>query len=348
MNDEKAVAGYRAIADLYNALMTGTVLTLITRRGVDTAREFVFRHFRRQHLEKFLPGLRKLGLDQLPHAVACAQYHYFSNALGGVKTEYWAESDRKAWVRYPPPRWIWRGTAVCAVPDEVNAAMLHGWHGHNGVSLGNPRLGFVCTGMISSGAPGLEGYYYEYDQPLAPEERVRFVSEESMPRTDAGRLQKLDGADWPLSRREKVCRSYAMEYVRNLVPTLIELLDPKGMREELGRTARLIGLQVFEECATGLGLPLDRPSPAEFADFLTRLLEAQGEKVTLSKEDAEVVQQGWRLMGGIDFKNRENALAAFEALNELWAGALAAYDRFLVLETKCEPGTDWEIIWKVR
>jgi hypothetical protein len=165
--EHEDVAGYQAVADLYNALMTGTVLSLVTRRGADTAREFVFRHFRRQHLEKFLPGLAKLGLDRLPHAVACAQYHYLSNAVGGVKTEYVADSDRKAWVRYPPPRWIWRGTAVCAVPHEVNAAMLHGWHGHNGVSLGNPRLGFVCTGMITNGAPGLEGYYSRRLRPLS-------------------------------------------------------------------------------------------------------------------------------------------------------------------------------------
>lgn len=53
--------------------MTGLVVTLVTRRGEVDAAEFVFRHFRRQHLEKFLPGLAKLGLDGLPHAVACAQ-----------------------------------------------------------------------------------------------------------------------------------------------------------------------------------------------------------------------------------------------------------------------------------
>jgi len=81
--------------------MTGLVLTPVTRRGEDQAAEFVFRLFRRQHLEKFLPGLAKLGLDRLPHAVACAQYHYLSNQVGGVKTEYARESDRKAWVRYP-------------------------------------------------------------------------------------------------------------------------------------------------------------------------------------------------------------------------------------------------------
>jgi len=132
------LAAYRAVGTLYNALMTALVLGLITRRGEQTACDYVFRHFRRQHLEKFLPGLQKLGIAGESPAPACALYHYHSNALGGVKTGYLRESDRKAWVRYPPPRWIWRGTAIAAIPHEVSAAMLHGWHGHNGVSLGKP------------------------------------------------------------------------------------------------------------------------------------------------------------------------------------------------------------------
>src|ERR1700756_3635788 len=95
--------------------------------------------------------LRKLGLADLPHAVACAQYHYLSNQVGGVKVEYVHENDQKAWVRYPPPRWIWSGTAICGIPSEVSRAMLRGWHANNGVVLGNPRLGFVCTGQTVDG-----------------------------------------------------------------------------------------------------------------------------------------------------------------------------------------------------
>ena len=60
---DPGVPGYRAVATLYNALMTGLVLSLVSRRGATVAREFVFRHFRQQHLEKFLPGLKKRGLD---------------------------------------------------------------------------------------------------------------------------------------------------------------------------------------------------------------------------------------------------------------------------------------------
>ena len=158
----------RAVAELYHRYLTGILLALVQRHGTVRASEVAFRTFRRQHLEKFLPGLQKLGLADLPPAVACAQYHYLSNALGGVKVEWIPETDRKSWVRYLPPRWIFDGTAVCGIPTEVSRAMLWGWHAHNGVSLGNDRLGFVCTSMTTDGGAGLVGYYVEEDRPLEP------------------------------------------------------------------------------------------------------------------------------------------------------------------------------------
>ena len=157
---------WRSVADLYHAFFTGLILTVVTRRGTADAAEFVFRVFRRQQQERFLPGLEKLGLSHLPPAVAAAQYHYLSNWIGGVHVEYMYETDRKAWIRYPPPRWIWRGTAICGVPGEVSRAMLRGWHANNGVALGNLKLGFVCTKQSVDGQDGLEGYYCEYDHPL--------------------------------------------------------------------------------------------------------------------------------------------------------------------------------------
>src|SRR5258708_24552673 len=100
MADGGGLAAYRAVGTLYNALMTALVLGLITRRGEETARDYVFRHFRRQHLEKFLPGLHKLGLAGEPDAPACALYHYHSNALGGRTTAHLRASDRQPWGRY--------------------------------------------------------------------------------------------------------------------------------------------------------------------------------------------------------------------------------------------------------
>src|SRR3978361_1519568 len=70
---------WRSVADLYHAYFTGLILTVVTRRSTADAAEFVFRVFRRQQQERFLPGLKKLGLDHLPPAVAAARYHYLSN-----------------------------------------------------------------------------------------------------------------------------------------------------------------------------------------------------------------------------------------------------------------------------
>lgn len=329
-------AGHRAVSVLYQALLTGLVLTLVTRRGEDQAAEFVFRLFRRQHLEKFLPGLAKLGLDRLPHAVACAQYHYLSNQVGGVKTEYARESDRKAWVRYPPPRWIWYGASICGIPSRVNAAMLHGWHGHNGVTLGNPRLGFVCTGQTVDGDPGLEGYYLEHDRDLAPDERVRFVRGERMPAFDPAAAPRLDPVAWPPERLDTVVARYAMEYVRTTLPVVLALLGPDDTRALLGHAARLIGMQYHDE--TARLLEIDGRGPEPFARYLAALAEAQGEAVELTagRGRASVRLRGWRLARGLEPLDP----AAFEAWSELWRGALAAHDRRLRLDAAREAGGD--------
>ncbi|MBV9046344.1 MAG: hypothetical protein JO294_14585 [Alphaproteobacteria bacterium] len=327
--------GYKAVSKLYNALMTGLVLTLVTQKDADAARRFVFGHFRRQHLEKFRDGLKKLGLDTLPHAVACAQYHYFSNALGGVKTEYMPESNRKAWVRYPPPRWIWSGAAICGIPREVNEAMLHGWHGHNGVTLGNPRLGFVCTGQTVNGDPGLEGYYFEYDREIAPHERVRFVSDEHAPPFDPAKAPKLDSASWPEERLLKVERSYAMEYVRSMLPTMLELFGADEAGRLIGRTARLIGLQYYDEIARLL--TVKNHDAAGFAQLLGALAAAQGEQVEVDR--GSVAQHGWRLMTGIVAGD-----ILFPAWNELWAGMLAVHNRDLRLTVERQTDT---IQWRI-
>tara|TARA_R110000868_G_scaffold100912_6_gene277753 strand:+ start:5097 stop:6122 length:1026 start_codon:yes stop_codon:yes gene_type:complete len=334
-----SLAGYKAVSKLYNALMTGLVLTLVTRKSADAAAQFVEGHFRRQHLEKFLPGLKKLGLDAQPDAVACAQYHYFSNALGGVKTEYYAESDQKAWVRYPPPRWIWQGAAICGIPSHVNAGMLHGWHGHNGVSLGNNRLGFVCTGQTVDGSSGLEGYYFDYGREITESERVRFAYDETTPDYDSANAPKLDLADWPEERLKKVERAYAMEYVRSLVPTMLALFGPDDTRNHLGQAARLIGMQLYDETSALLGV--EPGSPQSFATYLASLAAAQGETIDIAEGGGAITlhQTGWRLMDGLD-----PHLAAFEAWNRLWEGALAVHNRRLTLTTKrTTDGIEWRI-----
>ncbi len=316
--DEQAMI---ALAELYHRYLTGLVLALVVEKGEDRAADALFGLFRRQHLEKFLPGLEKLGLTGLPDAVACAQYHYLSNHVGGVSVVFVPETDRKAWVRYVPPRWIFDGTALAAIPTRVARAMLHGWHGHNGVSLGNPRLGFVCTGQTMDGNPGLEGYYVEEDRELAPHERVRFRFGESCPPTDPAALPTLDADSWPSERLAKAARNYSIDYLHNLIPVLVEQLGPLDASSILYRTGRRIGMQYSAAITPGLG---DRP-----AQVLAVLLGAHGDRVEIVPEgtvarDGEVVVQGsWRLMRGLE---TECVPEMFDGWRGLWEGVLAVFD----------------------
>lgn len=336
---------WSAVAEWYHAFFTGLVMTVVTRRGAREAAELVYRIFRRQHLERFLPGLEKLGLAGLPPAVAAARYHYLSNAIGGVRVEYVEETPRKVWVRYPPPRWAWHGTAICAIPGEVSRAVLRGWHAHNGVSLGSPRLGFVCTKQTMDGQPGLEGYYCEHDHDLAPDERLRFARGEEMPDFDPARAPVLASASWPAERVQKARRNYAMEYLRTALPELVALFGPLDGAYFGGATAHLIGMQFHSQTAAALGLPDQGDAPA-FGRFMLALAEAQGDRCTLDLQGGEVRvrQHGWKLMAGLP---RQHA-AVFDAWNKLLEGALASHNRRLRLrlEQRMDEG-DSAFVWRI-
>ena len=287
----------------------------------------------------------KLGLDRLPHAVACAQYHYLSNYLGGVRVEYMYESDRKAWVRYVPPRWIYDGTAICGVPGEVSRAILRGWHAHNGVTLGNPRLGFVCTKQTTDGQPGLEGYYFEHGRDLEPDERLRFAPGEEGPDFDPAAAPRVEGADWPPERLEKIVRNYAMEYVRTILPVLAETFGADDARYLGGTAARLIGMQYSTEFARKLDV--SAPSAEGVAEIMRRAGDAQDDRVEWSREGAEIVvrQHTWRLMAGL----RDLPESVFDAWNALWDGVAAVHDRHLrmTVTRRLDWGDQW-IEWRIR
>jgi hypothetical protein len=333
-------AEWRAVAELHHAYLTGLLLMIVSRRGRFDAAELVFRTFRRQHLEKFLPGLEKLGLSGLPDAVACAQYHYLSNHLGGVKVQYMHESDRKAWVRYPPPRWIFSGTAICGIPSEVSRAMLRGWHAHNGVTLGNERLGFVCTKQTVDGQPGLEGYYLEHERALSPDERLAFRPGEQAPLFRPADAPVLPTAGWPHERLLKAERNYAMDYVRTILPLTMELFGPAEGAHLAGLAARQIGMHYGDRMREILGCP-----DTSFPGLLARLLRGQGDRVRILDRgsDAELEQQTWRLMHGVEAPPPE----VFASWSQLFAGMLAAEDPRRSLRREIG-GSHGPISWSVR
>lgn len=326
-----------AAAELNHRYLTGLVLSLVVDLGEDRAVDALFGLFRRQHLEKFLPGLDKLGLTGLPDAVACAKYHYLSNHVGGVGVAFIAESDRKAWVRYTPPRWIFDGTALAATPTRVARAMLHGWHGHNGVSLGNLRLGFVCTGQTMDGAPGLEGYYIEEDHELDPDERVRFRFGERCPAIDPAALPTLEADGWPPERLAKVARNYATDYIRNLIVVLNEQLGPLPASGVLYRTGRRIGMQYANAIAEPLG---DDPT-----QILGRLLRGQGERVTVD-DHGTVSQHTWRLMRGLESQVVPEWFDGWRGLVEGIAAVLAP-DARLRVDQRLDLGDD-AFTWRLE
>ena len=313
---------WRALAEMYHRYLTGLLLSLVTRAGPGAAADVVFETFRAHHLEQFLPGLAKLDLDHLPPAVACAQYHVLSNALGGVRVEWIPESDTKSWVRYLPPRWIFDGTAVCGIPTSVSRAMLRGWHGHNGVSLGNDRLGFVCTMQTTDGQPGLEGYYIEEDSPLEEAQRVRFRPGER----PVGRTVSLPTPSWDAERLGKVERNYASNYIRTILPAMCRVVGPADAGA-IGRiAARQIGMQYHQAI---MAMLTDRHDPGpepSFADRFARLLSGHGSQATVRRhgEVAEVRVDRRPLFEGLHVPTE-----VFEAWNGLWEG-LAAMESLLV------------------
>ncbi|MBX9591485.1 MAG: hypothetical protein K2X43_19520 [Hyphomonadaceae bacterium] len=342
---EAEAAALKAAADLYHAYLTGLILTLVTRRSADDAAEWVFRVFRHQHHEKFLSSFDKLGLKGLPDAVACAAYHYLSNSIGGVSVEFMRESDRKAWVNFVPPRWIYPGASICGVPSQVSRAFLRGWYAQNGASLGNPRLGFVCTAQTTDGQHGLSGYFLEHDRDLEPQERLQFRPGELPPPFDPAAAPRLPAADWPPERLAKAARNYAMDYIRSGLPRLVEIFGP-AEASHLGRvTGRLIGAQLYRQTAAQLGAAAG--GAEAFGTYMMRLAAGEGDRAQTARQgDAVLVRrESWRLMQGLE----PLSPAVFEAWGGLLEGALAVHDRFCVLEVLSR--RDWgddAFVWRIR
>ena len=214
-------AAMSAQAELHHQYLLGLELMVAANERPETVGEWMRRLFRRLHEDKFLSSFRKLGLEGLPDAVACARYHTLSNVIGGVPVEYMEESDRKAWVRFRYPRWMFDGPAICGMPVEAGRGFLLGWYAQNGITLNNPRLGFVCVSEDMTGQFGFCGYFREYDRELAEDERLVFAPDERPPPFDPERQPAAPEADWSKERLAKANRNYAAEFIRNGIRELV-------------------------------------------------------------------------------------------------------------------------------
>lgn len=335
-------APMRAATHLYHTLFTGLILTVVTRKGADDAARWMEALFRAQHHAKFLSSFQKLGLSDLPPPVASAAYHYLSNRIGGVDVEFMHESDAKAWVRFPPPRWVYPGATICAIPSEVSRAMLRGWYARNAVSLGVPTMGFVCTGQTVDAQAGLMGYFLDYGRPVPPEQRLVYRPGEVPPPFDPAAAPEPPAREWPPERLGKARRNYAMEYLKSGLPLLFQVFGvADGLH--LGRSACwLIGVQLARECADLAGI--DGHDGSAVARLLVALAEGEGDRAEIVQDrDGMLVRRtGLRLFRGLGSQPPE----LFQAWAALHQGLAAGIDRFTDLAVL--EHSDQTVTWRLE
>ena len=335
-------AVYTAQAEIHHQYFLGLQLMVATCEPREAVYEWMFKLFRKQHEDKFLSSFDKLGLAHLPHAVACAKYHVLSNSIGGVGVEYAEESDTKAWVRFRYPRWMYAGPAICGIPVEASRGFLYGWYAQNGVSLKNPRLRFVCVSEDMTGQFGLCGYFEECEHYLGDEERLKFSPNERPPPFNQKMQPKPPSGDWSAERLAKANRNYAVEYIRNGIPALIEVLGRERAIELGKKAALLIGLQHYQAAARAVD-GVDGGVNC-VADFLVKILEGMGDKcsVSIDGDTASVTQQGLRVVRGMENKYKTDVLHCW---TEIWRGMVKSHRQFMDLGWKLEKDS---LIWAVQ
>ncbi len=269
--DETDFKAWHAVADLYHAYFTGLIMSAVTRRNSADAAEFVFRVFRRQHHERFLAGIEKFGLTKAPHAVAAAQYHYLSNQIGGVNVEYHA--------RVRPQGVDPLSAAALGLARHRDLRDSRRGIGGDAARLArpkrrlvqNPRMGFVCTKQTVDGQNGLEGFYYEYDRDLAPDERLVFARHLEAPLFDPAAAPKLASDTWPRSRAGKslsqLCDGICP---RSALPVIVNLFGPHDAGHLLHLTGRLIGMQFYPDIAVSFPAAHDQRPTRLWQRFCSR------------------------------------------------------------------------------
>ena len=326
-----AAAAIDAQAELHHALLLGMQLGVAMAYDSDTVEDWMFRLFRRQHEQKFLSSFDKLGLTGLPDAVACARYHVLSNGIGGVPVEYMEEHDRKAWVRFRYPRWMYAGPTLCGVPVGVSRGFLRGWYAQNGVSLNNPRLGFVCVSEDMTGEFGFCGYFLEYDEPLDESARLVFARDELPPPFDVSQQVAPPASEWSEERLKKAARNYAVEYIRNGVLMLSKVIGETATVDVVSRAARLIGLQYYSVTAAKVGASDGGITAA--TDYLVSMFAGMGDvmqRVSASDREVRLTLSAPRIVRGIDDPGDAQLLLGCWA--QLWRGAVRSHREMLDLD----------------
>ena len=243
-------AKWRSVADLYHAFFTGLILTVVTRRGTADAAEFVFRVFRRQQQERFLPGLEE------------ARARSSAAGGGGRAVSLSLQLDRRRPCRIhvrDRPQGL----------DPLSAAALdlarHGDLRRARRSLARDaarlarqqRRGARQSQDSASSAPSRASTARTASKAITTNTIIRSSSTSGW---CSRAISKRRCSIRPLRRRcrsragrrprlEKAYRNYAMEYVKTAAPVMVQLFGPEDAGYLLHLTGKLIGMQYFDEIA---------------------------------------------------------------------------------------------------
>lgn len=69
--------------------------------------------------------------DREPPARRAANYHSFTNMIGGVTMDYIEEAPKKVWIRYTAPMSTYPGTTMLAMPGSLRRRIFTAWHPRN-------------------------------------------------------------------------------------------------------------------------------------------------------------------------------------------------------------------------
>lgn len=239
---------------LWSRMYGGLQLVTMREKGEAGAAALKYGFLNAHGQKHFIGGLRKLGIDRDPPAIAAAKYHYLSNcAVGNVPMEYVEESQKKAWIRYLAPSWAYPGTGLLGIPASAQLGSFRAWHQNNGKWLGCPRLGYVCTKLYQYGDPYDEGYFIEYDRDITHDEAFRFETVDVTPGFDPDTAPRLDEKEWPLARLTKARRRYAEGYTAGPIGVLVRSYGVPYASFLVSQAAKGIGTQYARELADRYG-----------------------------------------------------------------------------------------------
>ncbi|MGE0093426.1 MAG: hypothetical protein AB7M05_10750 [Alphaproteobacteria bacterium] len=239
---------------LWGRTFSGLTCMTFRHRGAETLHKLWFNVLTGHQVGHYHEGLKLLGIDKDPPAVAAAKYHYLTNQIGGLDMEYVEESQKKVWIRYVAPMWTYNGVALLALPGTVRRTIFSAWHPRNGKLMGCPKLGYVGTKFIMEGDPYDEGYFMEYDHDLAPEEIMQYKTVQHTPEFDPAKAPKLDPKVWPEARLLKAQRNFSGGYVNTTIECLNNMVGEAVTYFIAGQTARHLAVQYIYELQAMAGL----------------------------------------------------------------------------------------------